>query len=186
MAQSVKKLATYQDVLNSPPHMRAEVINGDLHLQPRPSRKHALVASVLGMDLGAAFHRGRSGPGGWIIVDEPELHLETDVLVPDLAGWRRENYPDSDEDEAFFVRPPDWTCEVLSPRTAKRDRTEKMVIYARHGVPFLWLIDPQLHTLEVFKLQGKDWLLVGTHKDDALVRAEPFDAIELELDALWT
>jgi Uma2 family endonuclease len=85
-----------------------------------------------------------------------------------------------------IVRAPDWICEVLSPPAAKRDRTEKMDIYARQGVPFFWLVDPRLQTLEVFKLQGKDWLLVGTHKDEALVRVEPFDAIELELGALWT
>ena len=87
------KRAPYQDVLDAPPHKVTEVINGKLHVFPRPSLPHSLVASVLGAELGPPFARGRGGPGGWIILDEPELHLGEDILVPDVAGWRRERLP---------------------------------------------------------------------------------------------
>jgi Uma2 family endonuclease len=179
------KVATYEDVLNAPAHFRAELIMGELHLHPRPARRHALAASSLGMSLGSAFDLGSNGPGGWVIVVEPELHLDSDVLVPDLAGWREENFPRSDEDDPYFSVAPDWACEVLSPRTAKFDRTDKLTIYARSGVSFAWLVDPQLRTLEVFRLADGKWVLDSTHADSAMVTAVPFDAVELPLGTLW-
>jgi Uma2 family endonuclease len=168
---TARKQATYQDVLDAPPHLRAELIQGELVLSPRPTRRHAVATSVLGMDLGSAFQRGRGGPGGWVIVDEPELHLGANVLVPDLAGWQQARFPVDAENEAFFSVAPDWVCEVLSPSTAKYDHA--------------WLLDPTLRTLEVYKRQGTGWLLQGSYADDERVRAEPFDAVELELAALW-
>ena len=136
------------------------------------------------MDLGGAFDRGRGGPGGWVILDEPELHLGPDVLVPDLAGWRRERMPEL-PDVAAFTLPPDWVAEVLSPSTAALDRAEKLPIYARAGVPHLWLLDPVIRTLEIYRLVGPDWHLVGTHAGEVVVSAEPFDAVPLDLAALW-
>lgn len=128
---------------------------------------------------------GRGGPGGWVILDEPELHLAEDVLVPDLAGWRRERLPVLTDDEPFFTLAPDWVCEVLSRTTSKTDRSEKLPIYARERVPFAWLVDPIDRMLEVLRLENGRWSIVAVHRDDARVRAEPFDAIELELGALW-
>ena len=184
MAEPAKKIATYQDVLDAPEHMVAQVINGVLDLQPRPSGAHAGASSGLGADIYNAFHRGRGGPGGWIILDEPELHLGGDILVPDIAGWRRERLPKI-PDAAYLTLAPDWVCEVLSPRTALRDRGPKLEIYARHGVSHAWLVDPRLRSLEVYRRDGGSWILVHVYGNSDVVRAEPFDAIELDLAALW-
>jgi len=185
MADPAKRRATYQDVIDAPPHMVAEVIDGDLDLQPRPAKPHAAAATALGEELGPPFKRGRGGPGGWILLFEPELHLRADILVPDLAGWRRERMPAMTNDEPFFTLAPDWACEVLSPRTEVKDRAKKLPIYARESVGHVWLVDPLLRTLEVLRRQGSEWLIVGVHEGLARVRAEPFDAIELDLSILW-
>ncbi|MFT3757028.1 MAG: Uma2 family endonuclease [Pseudoxanthomonas sp.] len=176
--------ACYEDLFELPDNVIGQIINGTLHVQPRPAGPHTLAASVLMADINTPFHRGRGGPGGWWILTEPELHLGMDILVPDLAGWRRERMP-SIPNAAFFTLPPDWICEVLSPSTARIDRVEKMAIYARHGVQWLWLLDPLAHTLETYTLSNGHWLLEASYADDARVRAVPFDAVELELDALW-
>jgi len=184
MADPAKKRATYDDVLAAPPHKVAEIVDGELILSPRPAARHAAAASVLSEELGPPFKRGRGGPGGWLIVYEPELHFASDVLVPDLAGWRRERMavlPDA----PFMTLPPDWICEVLSPGSFRFDRKQKMPIYAQQGVRNAWLVDPVERTLEVFRLVENRWLLLATFADDERVRAEPFDAIELELGLLW-
>lgn len=179
-----RRRATYEDVLAAPPDRVAEVIGGELRLLPRPAGPHALVASVLGEVLGPPFRRGSGGPGGWILIDEPELHLGDDIVVPDLAGWRRERLP-AIADVAYFELAPDWICEVISKSTEKSDRTEKLAIYAAAGVSHAWLINPIARTLEVLRRQAPHWLAIGAHKDDDRVRPEPFDAIELELSVLW-
>jgi len=184
MANAAKRKATYEDLVALPGNVVGEIIHGVLHANPRPAKPHAAAAAALGEELGPPFKRGRGGPGGWIILDEPELHLGEHVVVPDLAGWRRERMPTLD-DAAFFTLAPDWVCEVLSSRTAKVDRTEKLPIYAAHGVGHAWLVDPRLRTLEVLRRDGPLWVIVGTYQDDARVRAEPFDALELELGILW-
>jgi Uma2 family endonuclease len=186
MALPAKRPASYEDVLRAPPHMVAEIIDGELYLSPRPAKAHAAAATALGEELGPPFKRGRGGPGGWIILFEPELHLGQDILVPDLAGWRRERMPAIVADEPFFSQEPDWVAEVVSPRTGKYDRTDKLRIYARERVSWTWIVDPLAHTLEVLAL-GADghWSLRAAYRDDARVRAEPFDAIELELAILW-
>jgi Uma2 family endonuclease len=184
MATPAKRPATYDDLLSVPAHRVAEIVDGDLHVSPRPAFRHALATSALGSDLLAPFHRGRGGPGGWWILFEPELHLGPDVLVPDLAGWRRERMPQVPDVAAGAVV-PDWVCEVLSPKTESLDRTRKMPAYAREGVLHLWLVSPQARTLEVYRLSEGRWLLLGTYDAAARVRAEPFDAVEIELAALW-
>lgn len=136
------------------------------------------------MDLGSPFHRGRGGPGGWWILDEPELHLGANVLVPDLAGWRRERMP-TVPDTAWFELAPDWICEVVSPSTGRLDRTAKMPVYAHASVASAWLVDPLQRTLEVFALRDRHWVLIAAHAENERVRAEPFAAVELELGALW-
>ena len=175
----------------APEEMVAEILDGELHLSPRPARPHANVASNLGVLIGGPFKFGRGGPGGWVILDEPELHLgpRPDKLVPDLAGWRRERLPlavGGEEAPAHYDLAPDWACEVLSERTRLRDKGPKMRIYAREGVRHLWHVDPLAHTLDIFRLQGVDWLLVGTFSGEGRIRAEPFEAIELELSLLWS
>jgi Uma2 family endonuclease len=181
------KLATYEDVLRAPPHQVAELIQGVLHTQPRPALKHAYAASNLGGVIFDPFSRGRSGPGGWLILDEPELHLSGDVLVPDLAAWRRERMPKL-PDTAFVELAPDWVCEVLSPGNAHYDRGVKMPRYAAAGVTFAWLLDPIEKTLEVFKLTSTrpaKWVLQNTFSGAEPIYPEPFDALPFELNVLW-
>jgi Uma2 family endonuclease len=179
-----RRRATYQDVLDAPTHLVAEIIGGQLRLSPRPGGPHTSVATVLGEELGPPFKRGRGGPGGWIILDEPELHLGAEIVIPDLAGWRRERLP-AIQNVAYFTLAPDWLCEVLSRSTEKLDRAEKLPIYAAHGVRNVWLVNPIQRTLEVLRLHDGKWLTLAVHCDDAKVRAEPFDAIELDLADLW-
>jgi Uma2 family endonuclease len=178
------KRATYEDVLNAPENKVAEILDGELILSPRPAPRHAVASSEIGMAVGNAFHRGIGGPGGWWILDEPELHFAEQVLVPDLAGWRRERLP-AIPDEAFFSLAPDWVCEVLSPSTERIDRGRKLRIYAEAGVEHAWLLKPTDRTLEVLRLRDGTWSIVGVWEDAALVRAEPFEAVELELGRLW-
>jgi Uma2 family endonuclease len=187
MGDPAKRRATYADVLAAPPHVVVEVVSGVLHSQPRPAIPHARASSRLGGQLDGPFDRGKGGPGGWVILDEPELHLgpEPDIVVPDLAGWRRERMPRVPMDAAFVRLAPDWLCEVVSPSTQAFDRGDKMDVYAREGVRHAWLVDPLAKLLEVWRLDGDKWLRLGSFRGDAVVRAEPFEAIELDLAALW-
>ena len=176
----------YRQLEALPENLVGEIINGRLHTHPRPAGPHAIAASALGMDIGSAFHRGRGGPGGWWIIFEPEVHfvVDTEVTVPDLAGWRRERLPEIPRGHRFTV-PPDWICEVLSPGTARTDRIDKMPLYASFGVEFLWLLDPLARTLEVFALRDGRWSMVGAHQGTEQVRVAPFEALEVDLGALW-
>jgi len=171
----------------APKHLVAEVIAGELSLMPRPRLGHAAAAEGLAEELGPPFRRGRGGPGGWVILPEPELWLGPlpDIVVPDLAGWRRERVPEGFIDAAHATLPPDWVCEVLSPSTEADDRGAKLDIYHREGVRNVWLVSPSLRSLEVFRRVDIGWWLLAVHRGAAAVRAEPFDAVELDLAALW-
>jgi Uma2 family endonuclease len=186
LARREHRRATLADLAAVPAHLVAEIIGGSLLTSPRPAALHARAASRLGAGLVGPFDLGQGGPGGWIVLDEPQLHLgpEPDVLVPDLAGWRRERMSEL-PDVAAFTLAPDWVCEILSPSTEQVDRTEKMPVYAREGVAHLWLINPAVRTLEVFRLEAKRWVLLVVHSGERTVRAEPFDAVELDLASLW-
>ena len=177
--------ATYDDLVALAENLVGEIVDDELWASPRPAPRHSTAESALGAVLMPPFHFGKGGPGGWRILTEPELHLGRQVLVPDLAGWRVERMPKL-PDTAFFTVVPDWVCEVLSPSTARLDRAKKLRIYAEVGVGHAWLVDPILRTLEV--LRGTDagrWTLVDTHLGGAVVRAEPFGAIEVDLGLLW-
>lgn len=183
-----RRRATYQDVIDAPEHVVAEIIDGELYTSPRPASPHANAATVIGADLNGAFHHPANGhpgrPGGWWILFEPELHFGEDVLVPDVAGWRRERMPQL-RSVAAFTMPPDWVCEVVSPSTAVLDRKQKMRVYLREGIKHLWIVDPITHTLEIYRLEGDHWIVATTYGGSEKVRAEPFDAIELDLTRWW-
>jgi Uma2 family endonuclease len=183
-APSIRHPATYRDVLDAPENMVAELIEGALHLHPRPASRHARASSALGAKVGGPFDFDPDGPGGWWIIDEPELHIGNDVLVPDLAGWRRERMP-AFPDAPWFDLASDWVCEVLSPGTRRIDLTSKRRLYAEAGVPHLWLVDPIARTLEAFALRSGAWTLIAALKDDEEVRVPPFDAIAFPLSVLW-
>jgi Uma2 family endonuclease len=185
MADPAKRQATYEDLLAVPWPLVAEILNGELVTHPRPAARHARAATVLGGRLSGPFDLGDGGPGGWVILDEPELHLGGHVLVPDMAGWRRQRMPEMPDTAAFDIV-PDWICEILSPSTAAIDRADKMPIYASLGVSYAWLIDPSVRTLEAYRLAAGSYVALGQYRDEAVVRAEPFDAIELAIGPLWS
>jgi Uma2 family endonuclease len=203
VAHLQRRRARYQDVLDAPEHLIAEILNGELILQPRPAIAHQRASSELGVDLGGTVGR-RGPPDGWIILDEPEVHLtlghgsgppggddpidpgDIDVVVPDLAGWRRSRLPRVPSG-AFVRLAPDWVCEVLSPATELRDRTTKMGIYARAGVSHLWFVAVRTRHVEVYRLSAEGlWTLLGAAHGEARVRLAPFEEVELELSRLWT
>jgi Uma2 family endonuclease len=184
----LRKRATYEDVLNAPADMTAEILDGELHLMPRSRRAHLRSASGIGSFLFGAFHVGVNGPGGWTILYEPELHLgpDPDILVPDLGGWRAGRLVDrEDEDEPFITVVPDWVCEILSPGTLRIDRMKKMPIFAREKVGQVWLVDPREKTVEVFRFEGSGYALVGAFGGDEAVQAEPFEAAAIPPEFLW-
>ncbi|MEL6747630.1 MAG: Uma2 family endonuclease [Pseudomonadota bacterium] len=179
-------LATYADIEALPSNMTGEIVRGVLHAHPRPLPRHAVASFRIAGQLDSPFQRGRGGPGGWIFMNEPELHLghAPEVLVPDLAGWRRETLPVIPQ-TVGITTPPNWVCEVLSPSTARLDRTIKLKVYADYGVGHAWYIDPDARTLEVFELVGQRWQLAATVAPGALVTAPPFEAHTFALDVLW-
>lgn len=176
--------ATYEDLKQVPDHLVAQIVDGELIVHPRPALRHAYIASQLGALLLPPFMNGDGGPGDWVILDEPELHLGPDILVPDLAGWKRERMPQFPE-APYSTLAPDWVCEVLSPSTEQVDRERKLPIYAREGVRHVWLIDPGIQELTVFRLDTGHYAHIATFNEEDLARASPFDALELELERLW-
>ncbi len=187
LATKLPNPTLYDQLLALPENLVGEVIRGRLYTQPRPTGPHGVATRGLSLELGGPFDKGRGGPGGWWILIEPEIHFvrDTEVVVPDLAGWRRERMPTIPEGHRFEVA-PDWVCEILSLGTAKKDRALKLPLYARYGVAHAWLVDPMAHTLEAYELHDGAWLLLGTFKDDDPIGAAPFGVITFSLAELWT
>jgi Uma2 family endonuclease len=186
-----KRRATYEDLMQVPDTKIAEIIDGELIVSPRPATPHAATAGALFTDLGGfggGAHNPR-GPGGWWILFEPELHLGEDVLVPDFAAWRHERMPRIPNVVGITLA-PDWVCEVISPSTGRIDRSRKMRIYARESVGHLWLVDPLIRLLEVYRSEVGDggerqWVVAAAHGADERVCVEPFAAVELALERWW-
>ena len=176
--------ATYADLEALPDNLVGEIVGGRLVASPRPSPAHARASTALGGLLHPPFDFGHGGPGGRWILFEPELHLGPDVLVPDLAGWRLERMPELPE-TAYFELLPDWACEVISPHSESFDREEKLGVYHRVGVPHVWLVSPRAKTLDILRLTPDGYLIVAIHTAPRTIRAEPFDAIEIDLDLLF-
>lgn len=184
MAQDFIRPATYADLEAVPPHLVAEIIFGRLETHPRPVPKHATAHNSLSHELTGPFQKGRGGPGGWVFMTEPELHLGPHVVVPDLAGWRRERMPYLPS-KAYIEIAPDWVCELMSPSTEKVDRGPKRRIYGTFGVGHLWYLDATAQLLEVFALRDKQWVLHETYENSDDVAAPPFDAVTISLSDLW-
>ena len=187
MTSVAKHFATEADIAELPENVVGEIIDGDLIASPRPAGPHTRAATAATAEIYGPYDRGRGGPGGWWILFEPELHFTSNILVPDIAGWRRERMPEIPSDHRFTVV-PDWVCEVISPSSATTDRIRKLRIYARAGVQYAWIIDPLAKSLEVYRNTSEAWLLVqgfSADEGDTLVRAEPFTDIELDLAAMW-
>ena len=185
MGLEAKKFATYEDLLNVPDHLIGEIIAGELIVSPRPGPHHTHTSSSLIGDLQGPFQKGKGGPGGWWIYYEPEVHLREDVLVPDICGWRKDLFPHPPIEESYYNFAPNWVCEILSPSTFRVDRVQKLSIYLREKVDHIWFIDPVAMTLEVLERKDNRWMIAATHAGNTLVRAAPFEAIEIDLGSLW-
>jgi hypothetical protein len=184
MTQVAERAATYEDLLAVPEHLVAEILFGRLVTHPRPAPRHAIVVTRLNAILAPPFDLGVGGPGGWVFMIEPELHLGKHVAVPDMAGWRCDRFAQLPE-TAWIGIAPDWICEVLSPSTERYDRGDKRTIYADAGVGHLWHVDPGLRMLEVFELREGKWLLLDVFHDNADVAAPPFAQVSFPLGLLW-
>ena len=180
MSIAAREHTLYELIESLPEGCTGEILAGTLHVNPRPAARHIRAATTLGADIGYPFDRGLGGPGGWWILDEPEVHFVIDVelTVPDLAGWRRERMPELPDDHRFRVV-PDWLCEILSPSTARVDRDIKMPLYAGHGVAHLWLADPAERLVEAFENADGAWRAVGSARGDEQIRLPPFEAVAL-------
>jgi len=184
MLELAIKKASYEDLFAVPETMTGEIIDGELIVSPRPSRRHSEAASSLVGEIVPPYKFGRGGPGGWIIQHEPEIAFATDILVPDLAGWRRERFP-VEEGHNWISVAPDWVCEVLSPSTFRRDKIQKMRIYGQHQVAYAWLIDPESKILEAYALEGQRWVVLGVYGEGETIRVPPFEEIDIDLSNLW-
>lgn len=186
--KAAEKLETYDALLQLPEGVRAEVLGGGVVMNPSPLPEHGWIQASLGGSVGGPFDRdGDDGdnPGGWWILLEIDVRFTLhDIVRPDMAGWRRERLR-----SPFGQRPievvPDWICEVASPSNSRYDRVEKRALYATHGVPHYWMIDPAARVLEALKLVDGKWVELGAWSDAGSARIEPFDAIELDLTRLF-
>ena len=184
MSDPARKRATYEDLYGIPENTIGEIVNGELIVTPRPAPKHMNVVTILSEEIGPPYRRGRGGPGGWIFLYETEVRFGEDIVVPDLAGWRKERFPTELEHNWIPVA-PDWVCEVLSPSTFRNDKVRKMPVYARYGVGHIWLIDPAAMTMDAFRLESGRWSLLASFSENDKVRVEPFLEIEISLEDLW-
>ena len=185
MSMPIKKKAVYDDLFDLPENMTGEIIRGELHAYPRPHLRHGRVSTRLSIRVGSPYDFGEGGgPGGWVIIIEPEIMLGENLLVPDLAGWKKERLPKLPKKNWTSVA-PDWVCEILSPHTRSHDRIRKMPVYGEYGVKHAWLVDPVDRTLEAFRLENGRWVVIGSYGENDLVRAEPFEEAEINLADLW-
>lgn len=183
----VKKGATYDDLEALPLYYVGEILDGTLYGHPRPATGHGHAQSVLNYLLFGPFGVGQGGPGGWWFLTEPELHFGEDVLVPDLAGWRRERMPQPPPPQTpHLTVPPDWVCEILSPRTRTHDLQKKLPRYREAGVLFAWTIDPLSRTVEAWVSEEGRWRSGRRAAGSEVAVLPPFDAVALELGLLWT
>lgn len=177
----------YAQIEALPTNVTGEIINGRLITMPRPAGTHCQAESSLEIEIGWHYQYGRNGgPGGWWIVVEPEIHFirDIEITVPDIAGWKKARMPRQPRTHRYEVV-PDWVCEIASPSTVKKDRIEKMPLYAHYGVQYLWLVDPLLKTLETYELYNERWLNIKNYTDDDKVSAVPFNEIVIQLSDLW-
>jgi Uma2 family endonuclease len=185
MSELSEKKSTYEDLHSIPENMIGEIIDGELIATPRPAPGHMLSISILGGKIMPSYQYSEGGnPGGWVILFETEVKLEEDIVVPDLAGWKKERFPTELEHNWISVV-PDWVCEVLSPSTFRNDKIKKMPLYGRHGVGHIWLIDPLTMTMDAFRLESGRWSLLGSFDEKDKVRVEPFEEVEINLKDLW-
>jgi len=177
--------ATYQDILDAPDDMRAEVVNGELHLLPRAAPRHQRFSFLFGNALETSLRDRKSGHSGWVFIPDTNVHLsDHDICGPDIAGWRVETMPDVPETAHITIR-PDWVCEIISPSSERLDRHDKFAMYANFGIPYYWIVDHRNRLVEAYALEQGRWVAIGVGSNDDAISFAPFDTIGLELGRLW-
>lgn len=192
MSEPARRAATLEDFWAIPERERFhELIGGALLPKAAPSGEHGGAQAGVVIAVGAPFQRatGRGGPGGWWIATEVEVLLETSqemgqIVRPDVVGWRRERCPDRPTGTPIKLR-PDWICEIVSPGHATDDTVKKLRLYHRAGIPHYWLVDPRDATLTVMRWSAAGYITVMSAERGEVVRAEPFEAIELAVGTLF-
>lgn len=176
----------YAELEALPEHVKGEIIDGELFVQPRPRFRHGRSSLFLGHHIGGAFDFDDGGPGGWWILVEPGIELpRAPEVSPDVAGWRRARMAEPPPEGQPIRVVPDWVCEVLSPSNRRWDLLRKFPFYARMGVPWLWVVDPPARTIEVRELRDGAWSVRTTLGDEERVRVPPFEEIEIPLARMW-
>lgn len=188
MTSAAKRHATVEDFLAIPEAERFhELVDGEIIRKADPTGEHGDSQSWVAGWLKLPFQRppGRGGPGGWWIETEVEVQLATgDVVRPDVTGWRRDRVPERPVGSPAEHR-TDWICEVLSPSNASHDRVRKLGLYHRVEVPHYWIADPREESLTVMRWSPDGYVTVLAARRGETVRAEPFDAIEIEVGTLF-
>jgi Uma2 family endonuclease len=173
----------YQQIARLPNGITGQIlVAGVLTTMSRPGAPHEHTLGHCGRALDRLDRK--FGGEGWWIRQEFEVRFPGDRLaVPDLAGWRSDRHPELPDDNPLAIV-PDWCAEVLSPSTASDDRTVKLPLYASTGVAHVWLIDPELRTIEVYEAIDRRPTLIAAARDADLVTLPPFD-VQLSLGAWW-
>lgn len=187
MSRQARKQATFADLVAVGEDIRAEVLSGELVVSPAPLPRHSKAQGAVRRFIGGPYDddHGHGGPGGWWIFVEVDVQLTAhDVVRPDVAGWRRERLPQPGRARPIEVV-PDWICEVASPSTAARDRVTKRALYARHGVAYYWIVDPEARTIEAMVLEGEHWTELGAWDENAVVPIPPFVETPLAIGRLF-
>ncbi len=181
-----RPVATIDDALARPESERIELIRGRLVKKAAPTGEHGTAQAHIVAGVIPHFDRRPGGqwPGGWWIQTEVDIVLGSELFRPDIVGWRRERAPERPAGRPISLL-PDWICEVLSPSTENVDRVDKLQSYFQAGLPHYWIADPIERVLEVYRRTELAYALVLTAKSGQVVRAEPFDAIELRIDDLF-
>lgn len=185
MPEPARKLATYADLLTLPADVRAEILAGEVIVQPSPTPAHQSIVGEIYAELRGPFQRARGGPGGWWLIQDVDVELAAhDVCRPDISGWRKERVPGFPAERPIRHR-PDWLCEGLSPRTALHDQGDKRALYQRAGVPWYWLVDPANRTLSVLRLVREGYVVELVAGDSGLAALPPFESVEIDLASVF-
>jgi len=191
MGEAIKKNPTYEDILKLPENIRGEIIFNELLTSPRPSPAHQKAMSKMtsrldsGLGGNAGSSDGSDGVETWLFLTEPELHLDSHIIIPDIGAWKSKRVDPSFYSRSWVSLTPDWVCEIQSPSTARIDRVTKRRVYFELKVPYYWLLDPTARTLEAMKYSAEGWLNVGSFGGSDSINVEPFAELQLRLEDFW-